>query len=439
MEELEQRPAKHHQWLIGHLQDVADGGCDRLMVQMPPGAAKSTYGSVLFPAWFLARQKNAQVIAAAHTASLAHYFGARVKAVLARHGAALGVEIARAAKASSRFSLAGGQEYFSAGVRGPITGRRADLIIIDDPVKSWAEAESQAQRDMLFDWYRAELTARLKPGGRIVLIMTRWHEDDLAGRLQATETGWRCLRLPALAEAGDPLGRAPGEALWPELLNADALARRRAEVGERAFAAMYQQAPQAKSAGLFRVSGIARLPAAPEVRLCVRAWDLAARSAGLGRRPDYTVGLKLGLTEEERLVVLDVRRLQGSPAEVEAAIKETARLDGAGVVISLPQDPGQAGAAQIALLSRGLVGFRIISSPEREAKLVRAMPAATQVDAGNLALVAGGWNDAFLAEMREFPHGGHDDHIDALSRAVNSLAILVPPPARRLNVPLLSR
>ena len=171
----------------------------------------------------------------------------------------------------------------------------------------------------------------------------------------------------------------------------------------------------------------------------MRAWDLAATSAGLGRRPDYTVGLKLGLTEEDRLVVLDVRRLQGSPAEVEAAIKETARLDGANTVISLPQDPGQAGAAQIALLSRGLVGFRIISSPEREAKLVRAMPAATQVDAGNLALVAGGWNDAFLAEMREFPHGGHDDQIDALSRAVNSLAILVPPPARRLNVPLLSR
>ncbi|EKM99035.1 MULTISPECIES: phage terminase large subunit [unclassified Acidocella] len=439
MEELEQRPAKHHEWLIGHLQDVADGRCDRLMVQMPPGAAKSTYGSVLFPAWFLARRKNAQVIAAAHTASLAHYFGARVKAVLTRHGEALGVEMARAAKAASRFSLAGGQEYFSAGVRGPITGRRADLIIIDDPVKSWAEAESQAQRDMLYDWYRAELTARLKPGGRIVLIMTRWHEDDLAGRLQATETGWRSLRLPALAEADDPLGRAPGEALWPELLNADALARRRAEAGERAFAAMYQQAPQAKNAGLFRVSGIARLAAAPEVRLCVRAWDLAATSAGLGRRPDYTVGLKLGLTEEDRLVVLDVRRLQGSPAEVEAAIKETARLDGANTVISLPQDPGQAGAAQIALLSRGLVGFRILSSPEREAKLVRAMPAATQVDAGNLALVAGGWNDAFLAEMREFPHGGHDDQIDALSRAVNSLAILVPPPARRLNVPLLSR
>ncbi|MDE2391758.1 MAG: phage terminase large subunit [Rhodospirillales bacterium] len=145
------------------------------------------------------------------------------------------------------------------------------------------------------------------------------------------------------------------------------------------------------------------------------------------------------MTEDDRLVVLDVRRLQGSPAQVEAAIKDTARLDGVGTMISLPQDPGQAGAAQIAMLTRGLVGFRVVSSPERDAKLVRAMPAATQVDAGNFEIVAGGWNDAFLAEMREFPHGIHDDQIDALSRAVNSLATLVQAPARRLNVPLLSR
>ena len=91
------------------------------------------------------------------------------------------------------------------------------------------------------------------------------------------------------------------------------------------------------------------------------------------------------------------------------------------------------------MLTRGLLGFRVVSSPERDAKLVRAMPAATQVDAGNFAIVAGGWNDAFVAEMREFPHGVHDDQIDALSRAVNSLATLVQAPARRLNVPLLSR
>jgi hypothetical protein len=208
-------PAAHHKILIDRLQAVADGKCDRLMIQMPPGSAKSTYGSILFPAYFLGLHKKSQVMATAHTASLANYFGQRVRRVIDEHGDWLNVKITKESKASSRFSLEGAGEYFSAGVRGPITGRRADLIIIDDSVKFWAEADSQTFRDALYDWYRGELTARLKPGGRIVLIMTRWHEDDIAGRLLLTETGWDCLRLPALAEAHDPMGRVPGEVLWP--------------------------------------------------------------------------------------------------------------------------------------------------------------------------------------------------------------------------------
>jgi predicted phage terminase large subunit-like protein len=432
-------PARHHELLISRLQDVADGRCDRLMVQMPPGSAKSTYGSVLFPAWFLARNEKAQVIAVAHTASLAGYFGQSVRRVIEEHAGWQGVGIARNSKASSRFSLEGGAEYFAAGVRGPITGRRADLIVIDDPIKSWAEAESSVARDALYDWYRGELSARLKPGGRIVLIMTRWHEDDLAGRLQMTDAEWACLRLPAIAEEDDALGRAAGDVLWPEWQDEAAVARRRQEVGERTFAAMYQQAPRPPASALFRVERIRVVPEAPPVRHCVRGWDLAASLPAAGRNPDYTVGLKLGMTDENQLVVLDVVRLQGSPAQVEARIQDAARQDGQGVIIALPQDPGQAGAAQIAMLSRGLMGYKIVSSTESDAKLVRAMPAATQMDAGNFMMVAAPWNDAFLAELRAFPHGGKDDQVDALSRAVNLLASCNAQPARRLNSAFLSR
>jgi predicted phage terminase large subunit-like protein len=434
-----QRPAAHHEMLIGRLQDVADGRIDRLMVQMPPGSAKSTYGSILFPAWFLSRNAKTQVIAVAHTASLAGYFGLGVRRTIEGNAGVLGAEIAKESKAASRFMLTGGAEYFAAGVRGPITGRRADLILIDDPVKSWAEAESGVARDALYDWYRGELSARLKPGGRVVLIMTRWHEDDLAGRLMAAEAGWDCLTLPAVAVAGDALGRAPGEVLWPEWQDAAGVARRRREVGERAFAAMYQQAPRAPDAALFRAERIIVLPEAPVVRQCVRGWDLAASLPAAGRSPDYTVGVKLGETAENRLVVLDVVRFQGSPAQVEARIQDTARQDGNGVIVALPQDPGQAGAAQISMLSRGLAGYRIISSPERDAKVVRAMPAATQVDAGNLMMVAAPWNDAFLAELKSFPHGNKDDQVDALSRAVNTMAGCAAQPARRFRSAFLSR
>ena len=432
-------PARHHELLIEKLDDVTEGRCDRLMVQMPPGSAKSTYGSILFPAYFLSRHKTAQIIATAHTASLADYFGRHVRKAIAEHGEWLGVTLAKESRASAKFTLEEGGEYFPAGVRGPITGRRADLIIIDDPVKSWAEAESRASRDALYDWYRAELSARLKPGGRLVLIMTRWHEDDLAGRLMAGDPAWENLRLPAIAESGDAMGRAVGEVLWPEWQDGAAVLRRRQEVGERAFSAMYQQRPRPPDAALFKVEAIRILAQAPEVLRTVRAWDLAATLPGAGRNPDYTVGLKLGLVAGGDLMVLDVIRFQGSPAQVEARIHAAAKADGVGTIVALPQDPGQAGAAQVAMLKRSLSGYQVVSSPETGAKVLRAMPAATQVDGGKVALLAAPWNENFISEIREFPDSAKDDQVDAFARAVNTLVTTNSQAARRVNVALLGR
>jgi predicted phage terminase large subunit-like protein len=434
-----QAPAKHHELLIKRLQAVADPGCDRLMVQMPPGSAKSTYGSVLFPAYFFGQYPASQIIATAHTASLANYFGRHVRNAVIEHGGLLGIKIAKESRAAGQFSLQDGGEYFAAGVRGPITGRRADLIIVDDPVKSWAEAESQRYRDALYDWYRAELSARLKPGGRIVLIMTRWHEDDLAGRLMQTDDAWARLKLPALAEAVDELGRREGEALWPEWQDEAAIARRRKDVGEQAFAAMYQQNPRPAEHALFNVKTIKILTEMPAAIRSIRAWDLAASLPTPGRNPDYTVGLKLVKTPDEQLVVLDIIRMQASPAQVQAKILATAKADGPSTIIALPRDPGQAGFAQIAMLTDFLVGFTVKASPETGAKVTRAMPAATLVDAGNVSLLAAPWNENFLSELSAFPDSVKDDQVDALSRAVNTLATTSETIARRLSVPLLGR
>ncbi len=436
---LDKFPARHHLLMIAQLEEVASGRCDRLMIQMPPGSAKSTYGSILFPAYFLSQHPTAQIIGTAHTASLADYFGRHVRNVVIEHGETLGLSLAKASRASSRFAVTEGGEYFAAGVRGPITGRRGDLILIDDPIKSWAEAESPRFRSALYDWYRAELTARLKPEGRIVLMMTRWHEDDLAGRLMRTESGWNSLVLPALAEANDILGRPEGAALWPEWEDERAIARRRREVGERAFAALYQQRPRPPDSAMFNAKTIHVLTEAPQVVRSIRAWDLAATAEASGRDADYTVGLKLGLTSESKLVVLDVVRMRASPAQVEARILLVARADGPTTIIALPQDPGQAGVAQIALLTRTLVGFTVDASPERGAKIIRARAAATQVDAGNVLLVAAPWNDAFLSELSAFPDSSKDDQVDALARAVNTLATTGGTAARRINVPLLRR
>jgi len=434
-----QAPAAHHLLLIEALEALTAGSVDRLMVLMPPGSAKSTYASVLFPAWWFVRHPASNVIAAAHTADLAAHFGRRTRNLMEEHAERLGYALAEDARAADNFRTSDGGTYYATGVHGHVVGRRADLVLIDDPVRSQAEADSRGMREHLWNWFRSDLTTRLKPGGRIVLVMTRWHEDDLGGRLLESGEAWRCLRLPALAEDDDPLGRAPGAALWPEWEDASALARKRAAVGERSWAALYQQRPRPLTGTLFKTVQIATLEAAPAtIAASVRAWDLAATGAEHAADPDWTVGLKLAREPGGRFVVLDVVRLRGGPHDVEAAITHTAQQDGRATPVALPQDPGQAGRAQVLYLTRRLAGFHVVASPESGAKQTRAMPVASQIDAGNLAIVRGAWNGALLEELRDFPHGRKDDQVDALSRAFAELTGGAAP-ARQLKVPLFQR
>ena len=430
-------PAAHHRLIIRELEWLCAGKTDRLMLLLPPGSAKSTYASLVFPPWWIAQHPKSSIIATSHTASLAHYFGYGVRGLIEQHTGRLGYALDPARHAAHRFSTSSGAEYYATGVRGPITGRRADLILIDDPVKSQAEADSPAARDLLWNWFRSDLITRLKPHGRILLVMTRWHPDDLGGRIMTGPDHWRILRLPALAEPDDPLGREPGAALWPEWEDEAALARKRALLGERTFAALFQQDPRHRLGRLFQPGKIIILDDAPTT-VAVRAWDLAATAESSGRDPDYTVGLKLGRDDAGAYVVLDIVRFRGGPHEVEQAILATSAADGAAVAIGLPQDPGQAGRAQIRYLVGRLAGYRVIASPETGAKETRAMPAASQVNAGNLALRRAGWNRAFLEELQDFPDGTKDDQVDALSRAI-SLLTDSPMPTRRTTISLFSR
>ncbi|GAB0115328.1 phage terminase large subunit [Acidisoma sp. C75] len=436
--EADLAPAPHHLRLMADLEAISNGEIDRLMVLMPPGSAKSTYVSILFPAWFLATHRRAALITSCHTESLASHFGRRTRALVQAHSELLGYRLAPEERAADRWRTSLGGEYFATGIRGPIAGRRADLAIIDDPIKSWADADSPAARERLWDWYRMDLIPRLKPRGRVVLVMTRWHQDDLGGRILDTEPAWRVLRLPALATTPDPLGRAEGAPLWPEWEDGAALHRKRMAMGERAFAALFQQNPRPPSGGLFLTERLGLCDAVPPTVRAVRAWDLASAVPAPGRDPDWTVGLKLERDADERFVISDVTRLRGSPGEVESAILGAAQRDGPAVTIALPQDPGQAGQAQVSYLTRRLAGFTVHASPETGSKLTRASPVAAQVEAGNLRLLRSDWNRMFIEELRDFPNSHKDDQVDALSRAFMTL-VSPSGPARRLHVPLLSR
>ncbi len=395
------------------------------MVLMPPGSAKSTYASVLFPAWWFVQHPKSSVIAASHTADLAAHFGRQVRAHVTEYSALLGYRLNTDNRAASRWQTSAQGEYFATGVRGPITGRRADLAIIDDPIKSLLDAESALQRERLWDWYRSDLTTRLKPHARVVLIMTRWHEDDLAGRLLAQElSDWRLLRLPALAEANDLLGRQTGEPLWPEWEGRDALERKRNAVGHRVWSALYQQAPRPLQGALFNVSRIEVVDTIPAglTAPAVRAWDLAATVERGGNDPDWTVGVKMLRDPAGRWIISDVVRLRGSPRQVEDAILQTATLDGRAVTVSLPEDPGQAGKNQVSYLARMLGGYNVVASRETGSKVVRATPLAAQMDASNVVMLRANWNNTLIEELREFPFGRKDDQVDALARSFHVLS-----------------
>lgn len=393
------------------------------MVFMPPGSAKSTYTSVLFPAWCMARA-GTNIIAASHTMTLAEAFSGRVRGIIRDHSGMLGYGLAT--ENVKRWQTTNGGEYLPAGVGGAVTGFRADLGIIDDAVKSREDADSETMREKAWAWYLADFRTRLKPGGRVALVMTRWHEDDLAGRLLARQPDdWRVVNLPAMAEADDPLGRSLGEPLWSDdgYGYGAELAAKKAEYeaagAMRDWWALYQQSPRNPEGALFKVAMIGVADAAPAGGRDVRGWDLAATADG----GDWTVGVRLRRHEDGRFTVVDVTRLQGGPDAVERAIVNTAAQDGRSVAISLPQDPGQAGKAQVAYLTSKLAGWNVKASPETGDKATRAAPAAAQANVGNLSIVRAGWNAAFLDELRDFPTGMKDDQVDALSRAFAALTM----------------
>lgn len=261
---------------------------------------------------------------------------------------------------------------------------------------------------------------------------TRWHEDDLSGWLLDQESEspeyWHIVNLPALAE--DPANfpatctvesdwRASGEALCPERYDAGRLQAIQARIGGYFFDALYQQRPSAREGEFFKVNHLEIEDAPPAgLRIC-RAWDLAASSGG----GDYTAGVKIGAASDGKFYIVDVRRGQWSPDERDAVMRQAAQMDTNAVKIRLAQDPGQAGVDQAQRLTRMLAGYNVRSERVTGDKPTRAAGFAAQVNAGNVRLIRGQWNESFLEELRQFPQGRNDDQVDAAADAFNELTL----------------
>lgn len=303
-------PAAHHKLLIQKLEAIERGDIDRLMVCMPPGSAKSTYTSVEFPAWYMGRNPSKSVIAASHTQELAERFGRRVRNIVASDAfrSVFGFGVAEDSSSAGRWDTSVGGEYFAAGVGGSITGRRADLAVIDDPVKSREDADSERSRQKAWEWYTNDLLTRLKPGAKQIVVMTRWHEDDLGGRILARERDrWELVELPMEAMPNDPLGRAVGERLWPEWFTDEMVAV--AKMDMRAWNALYQQQPASEDGDYFKRDWMAQEYEAPPPNLRMYGASDYAVTDGSG---DYTEHGVFGVDYTGSIYVLDWWRGQSS-------------------------------------------------------------------------------------------------------------------------------
>jgi predicted phage terminase large subunit-like protein len=201
---------------------------------------------------------------------------------------------------------------------------------------------------------------------------------------------------------------------------------------------LFQQTPLPSGGRLFSIDRIGVAQPEPDGDTTVRAWDLAATGTTGHNDPDWTVGVKLSRQTTGRYLVLDVVRIRGTPHQVEDLIVNTAQKDGTRVIVAIPEDPGQAGKSQTSYLTRQLAGFHVISSRETGSKATRAMPLASQVEAGNVSIIRTDWNRSLLDEMRDFPWGRKDDQVDALVRAFTTLTTR-PRISSSIGVSLLSR
>jgi predicted phage terminase large subunit-like protein len=422
---------RHCEVLADVLQQVADGTLKRLMVFCPPRHGKSEAVSRLFTAYFIYRYPAEWVGLCSYSAELAYTLSRNARDNYREAGGMIRED----ASAVKQWQTPQGGGLWAAGVGGSLTGRGGTLLITDDPLKNAEEAQSEVIREKHKDWYESTFRTRAEPNAAMVIVQTRWHEDDLSGYLLSSEVDhpeyWTIVNLPAIAEEPAsfpatcnvlPDWRQEGEALCPERFPRDVLDPL-AATNDYFFSALYQQRPRPKSGAMFKRQWFEIVGAAPRQAMRVRYFDKAGAEPGKG---DYTVGCLMARDAQGIFYIEDVVRGQWSAHARNEIIRQTAQMDkqkyGDSVHTVIEQPPGLAKESTDTVV-RMLAGFHVSADKVMKDKVSRAEPFADQCEAQNVKVVAGEYLHAYFQELESFPLGKHDDQVDASSGAFNRLVL----------------
>lgn len=426
----------HHERLCDALDQLVDGDIKRLMVFMPPRNGKSELGSRRFPAYLLGKDPNAQIIASSYSADLASRMNRDVQRIIDSEeyrelfpDVGLNGSSSRTIgkgsylRNSDIFEIVGHKGiYKSAGIGGGITGMGMTYGIIDDPFKNRKEAESKTVRDSVWDWYTSTFYTRLEKDARVLIILTRWHEDDLAGRLlkQAQEDPeaeqWEVINYPAIAEEpmdeSDP--REVGEALWPNKYNLDALTKIKKAVGSYEWSALYQQRPSPSEGNILNRGWWKYYKVMPQrFDEVIQSWDCAFKD---NDDSDFVVGQVWGKIGADKYLLDQVKDRMDLPATIQAVRSLSAKWQRA--TAKLIEDKAN-GPAVIQMLKHEISGM--IPVNPQGGKIARAYAASPEVEAGNVYLPdpsIAPWVHDFVEETAAFPNSANDDATDCFTQAI---------------------
>lgn len=440
-------PYGHLLVLNRKLIDIAAGRLFRLMVFMPPQHGKSEMISRFFPAWYLGTFPDRRVILASYEADFASTWGRKARDLLEEHGPSFfGIQVSHSSSAASRWDIerhSGGM--VTAGARGAITGKGANLFIIDDPVKNHEQAVSPLYQERNYDWYRSVARTRLRKGAAVIVVMTRWHENDLAGKLlqDAESDGekWDVLKLSALAKENDPLGRKEGEALCPELHDKEYLQETRRSIGTFWWSALYDQEPSPDEGGIFKrwwwkfwQPAGASLPPVPikdkdgkvieiepvtlpgKFDMQAQSWDMAFKDT---QSSAYVVGQVWGKVGADKYLLDQDREKRDFVSTMAAVVSLTVKFPKA--KHKWIEDKAN-GPAVISALQKEIAG--LIAIEPHGSKVARAYAVSPQVESGNVYLphpAVAPWVWDFIKECLAFPNASYSDQVDAMTQALNEM------------------